>query len=338
MKSPKAAQRQARRLTAFEAFLHIRERMRSKSPTSVIRLGDGEGALLGYPTITNRQDVDRFLLIWLRTKAIPEEEVLALASALKQAVSNADIIGLPREKQIREGFHPWRAVQKSADALRLPIRVPPMPRNLWRAVQESVDALGLISPSTLETHTALHRLLQHALLYRPILQDSAFLGIISCRPIAESLQQLFNIDQVRWHGVQGELDATGPVETAHYPDGFRELRRTLTVPFSRRGVPRWRRPLRQGVLPMDQGAWRHRHRHRFHLRLLGQPRTGRQASPQPRCVSRDSKHQEACCNRSIQQPCRRVRAGCAARGRSRKLRSVASRGLVRVDEEAAIPP
>ena len=207
MKSPKAAQRQARRLTAFEVFLHIRERMRSKSPTSVIRLGDGEGALLGYPTITNRQDVDRFLLIWLRTKAIPEEDVLALASALKQAVSNADIIGLPREKQIREGFH------------------------LWRAVQESVDALGLISPSTLETHTALHRLLQHALLYRPILQDSAFLGIISCRPIAESLQQLFNIDQVRWHGVQGELDATGPVETAHYPDGFQELRQTLTVPF-----------------------------------------------------------------------------------------------------------
>ena len=232
MKSPKAAQRQARRLTAFEVFLHIRERMRSKSPTSVIRLGDGEGALLGYPTITNRQDVDRFLSIWLRTKAIPEEKVLALASALKQAVSNADIIGLPREKQIREGFHPWwRAVQESVNALRLPIRVPPMPRNLWRAVQESVDALGLISPSTLETHTALHRLLQHALLYRPILQDSAFLGIISCRPIAESLQQLFNIDQVRWHGVQGELDATGPVETAHYPDGFRELRRTLTVPF-----------------------------------------------------------------------------------------------------------
>ena len=201
-------ERQARRLTAFQVFLHLRDRMRSQTPTSVIRLGDGEGALLGYPTLTNRQDVDRSLLIWLRTKAVPEEDVLALVGALKHAVYNADIVGLPRQKQIQqEGFY------------------------LWRAVQESVDTLGLLSPSTQETHTALHRLLQHALLYRPLLQDSPFLGIISCRPIGEALQALFNIGEVQWHGVRGELDATGPIETAHYPDGFNEMRRNLTVPF-----------------------------------------------------------------------------------------------------------
>jgi len=201
-------ERQARRLTAFEVYLHLHEKMRSRTPASVIRLGDGEGALLGYPTLTSRQDVDRSLLIWLRTKAVAEADVLALVDALKHAVTNADIIGLPRTKQIeQEGFH------------------------LWRAVQESVDELGLLSPSTLETHTALHRLLQHALLYRPILKDSPFLGIVSCRPIGAALRELFNIGEVRWYGVRGELDATGPVEQPHYPDGFHELERTLTVPF-----------------------------------------------------------------------------------------------------------
>lgn len=207
-RKPAPEKRPARRLTAFEVFLHVREKMRSQTPASVIRLGDGEGALLGYPTMTNRQDVDRSLLIWLRTKAVDEPDVLSLVDALKHAVANADIVGLPRGKQIeQEGFH------------------------LWRAVQQSVDALGLLSPAVLETHTALHRLLQHALLYRPILKDSPFLGIISCRPIAAPLRELFNIGEVRWHGVRGELDATGPVEQPHYPDGFHELKHTLTVPF-----------------------------------------------------------------------------------------------------------
>lgn len=207
-RGPPLDPRQARRLTAFEVYLYIREKVRSQTPASVIRLGDGEGAVLGYPTITNRQDVDRSLLIWLRTKAVPEADVLALVDALKHAVANADIVGLPRTKQIEQaGFH------------------------LWRAVQESVDGLGLLSPSTLETHTALHRLLQHALLYRPILKGSPFLGIISCRPIAAALRELFDIGEVRWYGVQGELDATGPVQQPHYPDGFHELKHTLTVPF-----------------------------------------------------------------------------------------------------------
>lgn len=73
--------------------------------------------------------------------------------------------------------------------------------------------------------------LQHGLLFRPILQRLPFLCIISCRPIAESLQEIFNIHQVRWYGVRGELDDPGPIETTHYPDGFEELRRTLEVPF-----------------------------------------------------------------------------------------------------------
>ena len=202
------AQRQAHRLTAFQVFLYVRDSIRSKTPTSVIRLGDGEGALLGYPTLTSRQDVDRSLLIWLRTKDVPEEDVLALVDALKHAVSNADIVGLPRAKQIEQaGFH------------------------LQRALQDSVDGFGLLSPKTLETHAAAHRLLHHGLLYRPILQDSRFLGIISCRPIADSLKELFNIHQVRWYGVRGELEDTGPIDTIHFPDGFEELRRTLEVPF-----------------------------------------------------------------------------------------------------------
>lgn len=197
---------QPMRLNAFEVFLHVRDRMRRQVPTSMIRLGDGEGAVLGYPTITNRKDVNFLLLRWLRTTAIEETDVLHLVDDLKCAVRDADILGLPRKKQI-DSFH------------------------LWKAVQESVEKFGLIGKTALLTHTAIHRLLSHALLYRPILENAQFLGIISCRPVAELLQREFNIANVRWHGVRGALNDPGDVETIHYPTGYRQLRETLEVPF-----------------------------------------------------------------------------------------------------------
>ena len=197
----------AKRLTAFEVFLHVRDCMARRTGCSVVRLGDGEGALLGYPTITSRADVDRSLLIWLGTKDLPEADVLALVEALKDAVRGADVLGLPRRRQIEQQFH------------------------LWRAVQQAVDAQHLLSPGTLPTHTALHRLLQHALLYRPILQHAPFVGLVSCRRIGDELQRTFNIDTVRWYGVRGVSREPGDVQTTHYPDGFEELRKTLQVPF-----------------------------------------------------------------------------------------------------------
>ena len=51
------ARRQANRLTAFQVFLYIRDSIRSRSPTSIIRLGDGEGAVLGYPRFTSRKEL-----------------------------------------------------------------------------------------------------------------------------------------------------------------------------------------------------------------------------------------------------------------------------------------
>ena len=206
--------REDSRLNAFEVFLWAKTRMERRESGSIIRLGDGEGAFLGYKTITNRRDVDEYLLRWLRTKSIDEVDVLYLVDALKSAVRSADIVGLPRGKQLAH--------------------------RIYRAVPEAIEAFELMSNAALSTHAALHRLLQHALLFRPLLQNAAFLGLISCRGIADELQRIFDIDETRWYGVKGEdvtrftdatEDAPGDVETVHYPDGYYELRDTLQVPF-----------------------------------------------------------------------------------------------------------
>ena len=195
------------RLNAFQVFLAIRGYMRARYPMSVVRLGDGEGAVMGYPTMTTREDVNRSLRIWLRHVDVDDRDVIQLSEALKDAVRNADILGAPRRKQIELG-HP-----------------------LWRAVHEELLAFELPGPDTALTHTALHRLLQHALLYRPLLQGADFLGVISCRRLVAELEELFGIGEVRWYGVRGELEDTGEVDKPHFPDGFEELRETLEVPY-----------------------------------------------------------------------------------------------------------
>ena len=195
------------RLNAFQVFLAIRERLRARRPMSVVRLGDGEGAVMGYPTITTRKDVNRSLRIWLRTIAVDDRDVIRLAEELRDAIRNADILGVPRENQLVEGIP------------------------LWRAVEDGLREFDLVGPNTAQTHTALHRLLQHAFLYRPLLQGADFVGVISCRRLMEPLKETFGVGEVRWYGVRGELENTGEVETRHFPDGFEELRDTLQVPY-----------------------------------------------------------------------------------------------------------
>ncbi len=201
-------------LDAFQVFLEVKRRMDQGTPCSVLRLGDGEGVVLGYPEITNRRDVDEYLLRWIRTKDVAEADVRQLVDALRAAVKDADIVGLPRPKQ--------------------------MVYRTFRAVSQAIEAFNLRSASTLVTYSALTRLLQYALLYRPLLQGASFLGLISCRNIAEDLQALFGIRATRWYGVRGEdmthftdfdIDQPGPIETMHYPDGYRQLHEELTVPF-----------------------------------------------------------------------------------------------------------
>lgn len=156
------------RLTAFEVFALVQERVAARQPAAVIRLGDGEGALLGYPRFTSRADVDHFLNIWLRTTAVSDADVRLLCAALKRAVASADVVGLPRQRQAAA-------------------------HRLWAVVATSLAAFGLVHRHTPLTNTAFHRLLSHALLFRPLLRDARFLGLVSCRDVGAQLQEVFGI-------------------------------------------------------------------------------------------------------------------------------------------------
>jgi len=194
-------------LNGFQVFTEIESRILRAIPSSIIRLGDGEGAIMGFPDITNRPQVDRSLSIWFGTKSFSEETIVDLAIRLRSAVRNADLLGLPREKQV--SLHP-----------------------LYKAVLESIDYYKLQSPTQLIADAALHRYMQFALFFRRLLMNKEFVGIITPRTqLTQTLKDNFNIKKIDAYSIKGESKHSGDEQTPHFPDRFFELERNLTVPF-----------------------------------------------------------------------------------------------------------
>lgn len=218
-----------RRFNAFEVFLKIREAQRQQRPTAVIRLGDGEGMVLGYPEITGRTDVEFFLQAWLRRTNVPNAEVFSLRDHLRQAIEHADVLGIPRLAQVRRDRR-------------------------WAAVGVALAKLDVEADLT---QTALHRLMSHALLFRPLLRDQPFVGLISCRDVRSEVRRLFGVRQTRWYGVRG---GSRQARCHRNPTLAGWLQRDPANPgsaISGRSLYRggWR--VREDLLSLDQAARRH---------------------------------------------------------------------------------
>ena len=220
-------------LDAFQVFLRIRESMDSGTPLSLVRLNDGEGAMLGYPDATHRGDVNYCMRVWFERKTLKsrliykegflrrtlgrlfstwsERDVLVLADGLKDSVRHADVVGTPLRANLVRGNALWHRYLVEVEA--------------------SLARLHLLDEASLITCSAIHRLLHYALLYRPLLEGRDFVGIVSSRDVVRKLRRSFGIGEIRWYKVRSEPDYPNDVPTPHYPDGFNEIGETLEVPY-----------------------------------------------------------------------------------------------------------
>lgn len=194
------------RNNALEVFQFIDDRLKNKLPTSLIRLGDGEGALLGYPKYSTRSDIDRSLVTWFGHTDCSNTQVESLTKQLKRAVASADIVGLPRIKQLSK--HP-----------------------MYGAVLSVIDEYDLISDNMIITDAAVHRYLQFTLYYRNLLAGRDFLGLLTSRNISGKLRAYFNIAHIDTYLIKGESQYPGNVLTPHFPDRFETLEQELKVPY-----------------------------------------------------------------------------------------------------------
>ena len=180
---------------------HIAEHL----PLSLVRLGDGEGRLLGFPEIVDKAELDTSLQIWFGRTDFATADLAALALELRAAVRAADIVGLPR---------PSQAGQPE-----------------YRPVFEAIPRFDLLAHAPLLADAAIHRYLQIGLFYRELLDRLPFCGLVTCRDLAPEIARVFRLGCVEQHLIPGEAQHPGPVSGEHFPARFRTLRDTLTVPF-----------------------------------------------------------------------------------------------------------
>ena len=191
--------------TVLEVLPTLQRHVAERVPLSLVRLGDGEGRLLGFPEIVDKAELDTSLRIWFGRADFGLDELAALAVELRAAVRTADVVGLPR---------PSQAGQPE-----------------YRAVFDGIERFGLLAHAPLLTDAAIHRYLQIGLFYRELLKGLPFCGLVTCRDLAAAVGRVFRIGHVEQYLVPGEAQHPGPLPGEHYPARFRELRETLAVPF-----------------------------------------------------------------------------------------------------------
>jgi len=101
----------------------------NRQPFSLIRLGDGEGRILGYPRIFEKDVYINQVLtyqfgpnvIWrlreLHGEAFVEQSMLNLKGLILRSVNNADVIGIPSWLHFRQATDEQNIIPKAAQAL-----------------------------------------------------------------------------------------------------------------------------------------------------------------------------------------------------------------------------
>jgi hypothetical protein len=99
------------KLNYSQFYESLRARIKSRAPFSAIRIGDGEGIILGYPERTSRMKMDKRLDKWFGSGNMLDNEKIKFARDLRSACRNADMLGIPgmRHDKLNQD---WRNVKR----------------------------------------------------------------------------------------------------------------------------------------------------------------------------------------------------------------------------------
>jgi hypothetical protein len=208
-----------------EVVDRILQAVRTHSPFALVRLGDGEGAMLNLGAFdeyafrplydANRDDR---VANWFGAKfAWRETGFIDFAHTIKDELTQFDIIGIPYEGWIRHEY-------QIASLLGVPSLV-----NIFRFFLTLPPNLGICSQ---QIHIDLHT----SGLAEAIFREVDSVSIISClEDLPALLARRFGLKGARLYripGEQGSRHILGDAITAgvHYPDRFSELQAELAQP------------------------------------------------------------------------------------------------------------
>lgn len=164
---------------------------------SLIRLGDGEGAMLSYAAPHMKDEIAFCLSVWFGEGEIPSVERGVMAARLREAIAGATILGLPRRSQLQISMR-------------------------YHEVFGAVDELVGRTPP-LVCDMAMHFYLQWSGALGRILRQARRVTLIGCRDVAKDIAGIFGGEVQGWL-VRGEAAFPGAVDTPHWPEGFYRMR------------------------------------------------------------------------------------------------------------------
>lgn len=178
---------------------------RERRPFSLIRLGNGEGRVLGFPDFTTPLWLSRSFRNWFGTRAA-ESEINVIRSQLMSAITESDIIG---------------------------VRMPPYSDNHWKLGALSVSLFNLQSKEAVFCNHDFHLASLKSGFFEELIAGERAISVISCHPLQQQLSTHFGVSDVALYQIPGQakffFENDAP---AHYPDVFNKVRESLTVRFS----------------------------------------------------------------------------------------------------------
>ncbi|KQT17776.1 hypothetical protein ASG40_17345 [Methylobacterium sp. Leaf399] len=179
LRRPPFETRDMRRLAVEEVSAVVRRAVDARTPLSLLRLGDGEGRVIGYPDHVPPRLLADIWRVWFGHAGFTDEAVARLRHDLKIACREADVVGIPKaEPDVDCEFGRVAAL---------------LPRE------------DFITPSTLLCHAGVHFGLQRAGLYPALLAGLPYVGVIGPRDLGQVLPALYGVRGVAWLPVPPEM-------------------------------------------------------------------------------------------------------------------------------------
>lgn len=145
----------------LSALLHAVE---TRTPFSFVRIGDGEGIVMGYPEYTSLNRCLQRYEKWFRSDVLTQQNMLALSTSIREACRKADIVGLPSPRHMGLGKD-------------------------WQNVRRYMESLSIVSKSTITCAMDYVIDLQVRGEYRKFLQRRD-IRCITCRNVTKQLRSL----------------------------------------------------------------------------------------------------------------------------------------------------
>jgi tetratricopeptide (TPR) repeat protein len=195
----------------------LADRIHLGIPTSLLRLGDGEGMFLPYLDEESRARGVHFIQrVWWGEQRLAPAEAVALGESLMEAIRNADAVGVPPPRRLLRDLQGPLATDQST------------------ALENILRLMSAMAPSELRqkvlTSCHIHTDLDYWDLYRQILAGVDTVSVISCHDLGEALSTKFGVSVRRWFAIPPEYHAAPMFEAANpvwkekfYPDVFEQI-------------------------------------------------------------------------------------------------------------------